>query len=102
MALKGEFKAGASKRSKQQRKYNSKPAQKKRRATRNTARRRAEASGKVSKGDGKDIDHKNKGSASGKLSNKPSNLRVKDKGSNRADNRGRGGRPKKKSNKGKK
>ncbi len=96
MAKKGEFKASASKRSKQQRKYNSKPSQKKRRAARNTARARMEKAGKVSKGDGKDVDHKNKGKTTGKLSNKKTNLRVKSQKSNRADNRGTGGRPKKK------
>lgn len=95
MAKKGEFKANATKRSKQQRKYNSKPAQKKRRAQRNTARRQAEKAGKVRKGDGKDIDHKKKGKANGKLNNSKSNLRVRSKSANRADNRGTGGRKKK-------
>lgn len=76
--------------------YHAKPAQKKRRAQRNAARRSAERDGKVSKGDGKDIDHKNKGkTASSKLNNSPSNLRVKNKSKNRADNRGKGGRPRK-------
>jgi hypothetical protein len=92
MARKGETKANATEDSKRQRKYNGTDAQKKRRATRNTARRRMEKSGKVSKGDGKDVDHKNKGSVKGKLSNAKSNLRVKTTKSNRADNRGTGGR----------
>lgn len=39
--------------------YHGTPEQKKRRAGRNAARRKAEAAGKVSKGDGKDIHHKN-------------------------------------------
>ena len=96
MPKKGEFKANASKRSKQQRKYNSSPAQKKRRAQRNAARRAAEKAGKVRKGDGKDIDHKNKGSANGKLDNSASNTRVRSRSANRADNRGTGGRKRKK------
>jgi hypothetical protein len=99
MAKKGETKKNAKARSKQQRAFNSKPEQKKRRAQRNTARRRAEAAGKVKKGDGKDIDHKNKGSKKGKLNNSPSNLRVKSASKNRADNRGTGGRPKGSKNK---
>lgn len=40
-----------------QRKYNSKPLQKKRRATRNAARAKAMKAGRVHKGDGKDVDH---------------------------------------------
>lgn len=99
MARKGEYKDGATEDSKRQRKYNSSPAQKKRRAQRNNARRKMEREGKVSKGDGKDIDHKNKGSTKGSLSNSPKNLRVKSKGANRADNRGTGGRKPKKGKK---
>jgi len=41
-----------------QKRYNSKPEQVKRRTARNTARRRMIAAGKVRKGDGKDVDHK--------------------------------------------
>lgn len=41
-----------------QAKYNAKPEQKKRRALRNKTRRMMERKGKVRKGDGKDIDHK--------------------------------------------
>lgn len=37
--------------------YHAKPEQKKRRAQRNAARRKAEADGKVHKGDGKEVDH---------------------------------------------
>lgn len=59
MARKGEFKAGASKDSIRQRKYNSSPLQKERRAQRNAARRKMEKEGKVRRGDGKDVDHKN-------------------------------------------
>ncbi len=91
MAKRGETKASASKRSKQQRAYNSTPEQKKRRAQRNAARRKLMAQGKVHKGDGKDVDHKDKNTANGSKSN----LRVKSKSANRADNRGTGGRKKK-------
>lgn len=65
-----------------QKKYNAKPEQKKNRAARNTARRRAMAAGKVHKGDGKDIDHKNHNPRD----NSSSNLRVRSKTSNRSDN----------------
>lgn len=37
--------------------YHGKPEQKKRRADRNRARRQAERDGRVSKGDGKELDH---------------------------------------------
>ncbi len=94
MPKKGQFKAGASKRSKQQRKYNSSAKQKKNRATRNAARRRAEKNGRVRKGDGKDVDHKRKLKDGG--SNKKSNTRILSKSKNRADNGKTGGRKKKK------
>lgn len=42
-----------------QAKYNAKPEQKKRRASRNKARRQMIAAGKAHKGDGKDVGHKN-------------------------------------------
>lgn len=41
-----------------QKKYNAKPEQKKRRAARNQARRLAIKEGRASKGDGKDVAHK--------------------------------------------
>ena len=94
MPKKGEFKKGATKDSIRQRKYNSSPEQKKRRAQRNAARRVMEKDGKVRKGDGKDVDHKSH-KARGKLNNSRSNLRVMDKSKNRAKNLGTGGRPKK-------
>ena len=55
---KNEFKANATERSKAQRKYNSKPEQKKNRAARNKARYHAQKDGRVKKGDGKDVGHK--------------------------------------------
>lgn len=69
MAKKGQFKAGASKDSIRQRKYNSSPLQKKRRAERNQARRIMTKAGKVSKGDGKDVDHKNMNTANNSRKN---------------------------------
>ncbi len=91
MPKKGEYKKGATADSVRQRKYNSSPEQKKRRAERNASRRKMEKAGKVRKGDGKDVDHKNHNTKdqSGK------NLRVMDKGKNRAKNLGTGGRKKK-------
>ena len=91
MPKKGQYKANASKRSKQQRAYNSSPEQKKRRASRNAARRKMEAAGKVRKGDGKDVEHKNKNARD----NSNGNIKVRERSSNRADNRGTGGRKKK-------
>ena len=66
-----------------QKKYNAKPEQKKRRALRNKTRRMMERAGKVHKGDGKDVDHRNHNP--GDLSS--SNLRVQDKRTNRSRNR---------------
>lgn len=91
MAKKGEYKKGAKADSIRQRAYNSSPEQKKRRAERNASRRKMEKAGKVRKGDGKDVDHKNH-----KTSDKSSkNLRVQSKSKNRANNLGTGGRKKK-------
>lgn len=59
MPKKGEFKKNAKPDSVRQRAYNSQPEQKKRRAERNASRRKMEQAGKVRKGDGKDVDHKN-------------------------------------------
>lgn len=93
MAKKGQFKSGAKPDSVRQRKYNSQPEQKKRRAQRNAARATMERAGKVRKGDGKDVDHK-RHSARGKLNNSRSNLRVMSRSKNRAKNLGTGGRKK--------
>lgn len=91
MAKKGEYKAGAKPASVRQRKYNSSPEQKKRRAERNAARRKMVKAGAVKKGDGKEVDHKDKNTSN----NSRSNLRVRGKSANRADNRGTGGRKRK-------
>jgi hypothetical protein len=60
--------------------YHSSEEQKKNRAKRNAARRKMERAGKVSKGDGKDIDHKNGINAG----NGKGNLRVQSKSANRS------------------
>lgn len=54
---------------KEYRDYHGKPEQKKRRASRNAARKDAERKGKVRKGDGKEVHHVN-ASRTGKLNNK--------------------------------
>jgi|TARA_R110002124_G_scaffold23673_5_gene87515 hypothetical protein len=84
MPKKGETSATASARSKQQRAYNSTDKAKKERAARNKARNQAIKKGKVSKGDGKDIDHKKPLRNGG--SKEESNTRVRSKTANRADN----------------
>ncbi len=82
MPAKGQMKKVAKADSVRQRSYNSSPEQKKRRAERNASRRKMEAAGKVSKGDGKDVDHRNHNT--GDQSAK--NLSVMDKSKNRAMN----------------
>jgi len=59
---------------KKERKYDSKPEVKARRAARNRARYKLMKEGKVSKGDGKDVDHKKPLSKGG--STKRSNLKA--------------------------
>lgn len=104
MAKKGQYKSNAKPESKRKRKYNASPAQKKARVARNKARREALKKGQVSKGDGKDIDHKKPLTNGG--SNSKKNRRVVSASSNRAKG-GRiggkrskgGGRPKGSKNK---
>ena len=67
-------------RQKAQKKYNSTPKQKKRRAQRNAARAKMIKAGKAKKGDGKDIHHKDGNTAN----NKSSNLAVTSKAKNRS------------------
>lgn len=64
--------------------FHGKPEQRKRRSKRVLARRKLEKEGRVSKGDGKDVDHKKPLRNGG--TNSDSNLRVRDKSSNRAEN----------------
>ncbi len=52
--------------------FHAKPEQKKRRASRNTARRRALSKGSVKKGDSKEVHHKDKNPRN----NSPKNLQV--------------------------
>ena len=61
-------------------KYHKKPKQKKRRAQRNAARRKLSKAGKVRKGDGKDVHHKNRKTSD----NRRKNLRVTSKSKNRS------------------
>ena len=67
---------------KKQQAYDGKPSVVKDRAKRNGARRKLMAEGKVTKGDGKDVDHKKPLSKGG--SNGRSNLRVTSKSANRS------------------
>lgn len=60
-------------------KFQSSTKSKRDRASRNKVRRAAERSGRVSKGDGKDIDHRN----GNPRDNRPSNLRVTSRSANR-------------------
>ena len=62
--------------------FHGKPEQRAKRSKRVLARRKLEAQGKVKKGDGKDVDHKD-GNAN---NNSPSNLRVMDRHTNRSRN----------------
>lgn len=80
MAMKGQKMSAAEKRAKT--KYNAKPEQVKNRMARNNARAKMEREGKVHKGDGKDVDHKN----SNPRNNSKSNLRVQSKSTNRRRN----------------
>ena len=69
--------------------YQGRPEQIKRRAARNAARRKLMKSGKVRKGDGKDVAHKD----NNPKNNKRSNLSVQSKSKNRSFKRNkRGGR----------
>ena len=65
--------------------YHGKPEQIKKRDARNKARSEMEKDGKVSKGDGKDVDHKTPLSKGG--SNGKSNLRVVSKSASRSFSR---------------
>jgi len=60
--------------------YHSSPEQKKKRASRNAARRTMAKGGAVKKGDGKDVDHNN----GNPLDNRKKNLSVKSRSSNRS------------------
>lgn len=63
--------------------YHSKPEQRKRRAARNKARRKMVRLGLARKGDGKDVDHKDRNP----LNNSRKNLRMQSKSKNRGRNK---------------
>jgi hypothetical protein len=65
--------------------YHSKPKQKKRRAQRNAARRKMAKSGAVKKGDGKDVNHRNRNTAD----NSRKNLQVTSQKQNRGWRKGK-------------
>lgn len=69
-----------------QKRYNAKPAQVKRRASRNKARAIMVKAGAVRKGDGKDVDHRN----GNPLKDNRGNLRVQTKSQNRQNNHRKG------------
>jgi hypothetical protein len=71
-------------------KYHATPTQKKKRASRNAARKKMMKAGKVRKGDGRDVDHIN-GDAK---DNRAKNLRVKSASKNRSFKRTRTARKK--------
>lgn len=64
-------------------KYHSKPEQRKKRSSRVLARRKMEKAGRVHKGDGKDVDHKDRNPRN----NAKSNLRVQSQKKNRSRNK---------------
>ena len=68
--------------------YQGKPEQVARRSSRNKARRKLESQGRVRRGDGKDVDHKNRNP----LNNGDGNLRVRKKEHNRSFSRKNEGR----------
>jgi hypothetical protein len=70
---------------KEYRDYHGKPAQVKRRAGRNTARAKMVKAGRVSKGDGRDVDHKDRNPTN----NSAGNMRVQSVSKNRARNSNR-------------
>jgi len=67
--------------------YHSKPDQKKRRAGRNAARSLLIKKGIARKGDGKDVDHKDRNPTN----NSTSNLRIQSKAKNRGWRKGKNG-----------
>lgn len=82
MAKRGEYKKGAKADSVRQRAYNSSPEQKRRRAERNASRAKMAQAGKVRKGDGKDVDHRNHNTSD----HSAKNLSVMSRSKNRALN----------------
>lgn len=89
MAKRGQFKKNATADSIRQRKYNSQPEQKKRRAERNASRAKMEQAGKVRKGDGKDVDHRNHNTGDKSAKNLGVMSRSKNRAMNQYDKRKR-------------
>lgn len=89
MPKKGQFKKGATADSVRQRKYNSSPEQKKRRAERNASRATMVKAGRARKGDGKDVDHKNHNTADKSSKNLQTISRSKNRAMNQYDKRKR-------------
>jgi hypothetical protein len=71
---------------KEYRDYHAKPEQKKRRADRNAARRKAEKEGKVHKGDGREVDHLGS-HRTGRLKNVPTKVVTQKKNRSRQPDR---------------
>ena len=72
-----------------QAKYNAKPQQLKNRANRNAARAKMIKAGKVSKGDGKDVAHKNNNTNHNGMSNLSVQSKAKNRSFKRNSNAGR-------------
>lgn len=89
MPAKGQYKKGATADSIRQRKFNSQPEQKKRRAERNASRRKMAEAGHVRKGDGKDVDHRNHRTGDHSAKNLSVMSRSKNRAMNQHDKRKR-------------
>lgn len=89
MPAKGQYKKGATADSIRQRKYNSQPEQKKRRAERNASRDKLAKAGRVRKGDGKDVDHRNHNTSDKSAKNLSVMSRSKNRAMNQYDKRKR-------------
>jgi len=83
MPKRGQLDSDATADSKRQRQYNGKPSSVKDRAARNGARAKLMQEGRVHKGDGMDVDHKNHNPRD----NSKGNLRVRGESANSADNK---------------
>ncbi len=89
MPQKGEFKAGAKPASVAKRKWNATKEQRERRSSRNKARRLMINKGRISKNSSMEVDHSDKNA----MNNGITNLKIRKRKANHADNRGTGGRP---------
>ncbi len=87
MPKKGQLSATATADSKRQRKYNSSPTQKKRRAQRNSSRAEMVKAGKAHKGDGMDVDHKNHNTKDKSMKNLQTISKSKNRAMNQYDKR---------------